>query len=93
MLRLVPQWCLTAEDWAEVVASLCTLRDAFRNDDLAAADRCLVDLAELAPSRLSSLAEAEPDRAQPAPEMIVELVVEIQSSPVTVSIPGDPSSC
>ena len=81
MLRLVPEWRMTPGEWAEVLQVLGGLRDALSIGDLDAADRGLTTLAELAPTRLSSLGEADPEETSPVPEAVIDLVVEIQNGP------------
>ena len=79
LLRLVPEWRLAADEWHEVRDGLVRLRRALSDGDGAAAERAVIVLEELAPTRLGSMGDAEPDETQPPPPVVTELVVEIQT--------------
>jgi hypothetical protein len=86
LLRLVPGWRLRAGQWADVRDELARLRVALAGHDVEAVGRSVARLDELAPTRLGSMEDDEPDPTGPPPPVVAELIVEVQG--VRAGTPG-----
>ena len=78
VLGLVGDWKLTRDEWSTVRSTLQRLRTALERQDEPSVEECVADLEEAAPPRLDPYRDPDAREAQPAPDEVRHIVIEIR---------------